>query len=350
MRIFVFILALLGGIACGFLGLIAKTAESKTQAKVYLQALEQMTSEQEWEAKLRKENKNPDNVREAIARDRRRLRPCYALLAACPLSVGAGLLILNRRGLFAAPLLLLAAAVPFYLTRQVAAHADDVPVVIQIATGLVALAGLLSLLVRRPRAEEGLETEETKDVPAEPRPRPHPRKAASPAITPAPAPPPSLVRYPCPKCGTVLKVPMAQTHKAIRCPQCKTTAPVPAQVLEQAIVASQPPPAEEPAVELLDDAPKPRPKKPSGQRKSSPVAVALATLLLLGGSIALSVLAALDILQLDLEPNKRHRNEVNPPRTERGHPRQAPRLAAQRSPKLWTHQEQETWGKPTFPC
>ncbi|HKB41675.1 MAG TPA: hypothetical protein VKD72_34945, partial [Gemmataceae bacterium] len=283
MRIFVFILALLGGIACGFLGLIAKTAESKTQAKVYLQALEQMTSEQEWEAKLRKENKNPDNVREAIARYRRLLLLCYALLAAFPLSVGAGLLILNRRGLFAAPLLLLAAAVPFYLTRQVAAHADDVPVVIQIATGLVALAGLLSLLVRRrPRAEEGLETEETRDVPAEPRPRPQPRKAASPAITPAPTPPPSLVRYPCPKCGTVLKVPMAQTHKAIRCPQCKTTAPVPAQVLEQAITASQPPPAEEPVVELLDDTPKPRPKKPSGQRKSSPVAVALATLLLLG--------------------------------------------------------------------
>src|SRR5262245_42221049 len=178
-----------------------------------------MTSEQEWEAKLRKENKNPDNVREAIARYRRLLLLCYALLAAFPLSVGAGLLILNRRGLSAAPLLLPAAPAPSYLTRPVAAPADAVPVTIQLPTGPVALAGLLSLLVRRPRAEEGLETEETKDVPAEPRPRPHPRKAASPAITPAPAPPPSLVRYPCPKCGTVLKVPMAQTHKAIRCPQ-----------------------------------------------------------------------------------------------------------------------------------
>jgi len=144
---------------------------------------------------------------------------------------------------------------------------------------------------------------------------------------------------------------MAQTHKAIRCPQCKTTAPVPARVLEQATAASQPPPAEEPVVELLDDTPKPRPKKPSGQRKSSPVAVALATLLLLGGSIALSVLAALDILQLDLEkPSKGGpRNELNPPRIGPGDPRQETRLAAQRNPKLWTHQEQETRGKPTFP-
>jgi hypothetical protein len=142
---------------------------------------------------------------------------------------------------------------------------------------------------------------------------------------------------------------MAQTHKAIRCPQCKTTAPVPAQVLEQAIAASQPPPAEEPVVELLDDTPKPRPKKPSGQRKNSRVAVALAVLLLLGGSIAFSVLAALDILQLDLEPNKRPRNEVNPPRNERGDPRQETRRAAQHNQKLRTHQELETRGKPTFP-
>src|SRR5947208_3119740 len=122
MRIFVFILALLGGVGCGLLGLLAKSAEAQSGVRPLMELAEKITSDEQWEAEVRKQGKDPDKAREAIARYRQLLLLCYALLAAFPLSVGAGLLVLNRRGLLAAPLLLLAAVVPFYLTWRVAAR------------------------------------------------------------------------------------------------------------------------------------------------------------------------------------------------------------------------------------
>src|SRR5262245_30927619 len=116
MRIAVFILALLGGLSCGLLGWLAKSAEAQTEVRPWYQLLEKTTSEKDWEAEVQMAGLNPDKVREAITRYRQLLLLCYSLLAAFPLSVGAGLLVLYRRRLLAAPLLLLSAAVPLYLT------------------------------------------------------------------------------------------------------------------------------------------------------------------------------------------------------------------------------------------
>src|SRR5262245_45369423 len=104
MRIAVFILALLGGLACGALGWMVKSAEQTSEAAQLVRQLdEEMARLNKDEAEAARElGLDPARVREAADRLRRIVHLCYALLAAFPLAVGGGLLVLNRRGLLAA--------------------------------------------------------------------------------------------------------------------------------------------------------------------------------------------------------------------------------------------------------
>src|SRR6266511_2851933 len=185
MRIFVFILALLGGLACGGVGWIWKSDAASPEVKELMRLMDQIVADKDWEELVRGQGKDPEQARELVARFRQVIPLSYALLAAFPLAVGAGLLALNRRGPLAAPLFLLGVAAPFYFAWRLSAIDSGFLTRVAVITGPLILAGLLSFFVRprRPRVEEGLEIEESEDALPERRPRPRPRKAASPAIT-----------------------------------------------------------------------------------------------------------------------------------------------------------------------
>src|SRR6266545_443237 len=120
MRIFVFILALLGGLACGGVGFLWKDVERSPKMKEALRWADRLESSKDWEQAARAEGKDPDEVREMVAKLRQLLILTNVLLAAFPLAFVGGVFALKRQGLFAALLLLLTAAVPLYFAWRLA--------------------------------------------------------------------------------------------------------------------------------------------------------------------------------------------------------------------------------------
>jgi hypothetical protein len=293
MRIVVLILAILGAIACGFLGFAAYSGYSEAKNKPdweKARALEDKLLEMD-DAAIRQA---APGFEPSLLKDIVRVRKpaemlMYSLMGAAGVGFIAGFLALFRFKWLACLLLLASAAAPTYFAFQIrdfiekvlktagemaqvdkaatdkamALTGDTFFLVIAGAASPLALGGLLSLLIRstpkRRPEEEGDEQLSEDEAP-----RPHARRIAppvenqdrgqffadeppaqqaadnffadeSPPRAPAPAPTgPLVARFPCPKCGMSLKKTNPEAGKPIKCPKCATTFPIPAQAVEQA--------------------------------------------------------------------------------------------------------------------
>jgi len=149
MRILVFLLALLGGLACVGVGFLWKSAEKDPKVKEAREWVDKVESGSDWEKQARAEGRDPDKIREAVGYFRQLLLLTNVLFGAAALAVIGGLFALDRRGLIAGLLLLVAAAVPLYLAWRLASIEERILTIVGVATSPLVLSGLLSFLLRR---------------------------------------------------------------------------------------------------------------------------------------------------------------------------------------------------------
>jgi hypothetical protein len=228
MRVFVFILALLGAVACGGLGVLHYTT---TLASDNFQLHKQ---------------KDPEGANKCIYM-------IYSLMGAAGVAAVGGVLALNRKRLAAVLVLLVSGAVPLgmmYLAYQTGILIDTVPIVVGCAASPLLLGSLLSLLIRpkpprqKPGADEETDFEEQEDEEQEQEEQQEEFQDEEEEVQEeeveeeAPPPPPPaaqpVAKVKCPKCATVLKIPDPQSEKPIRCPKCKVAFRIPQTIVEKA--------------------------------------------------------------------------------------------------------------------
>jgi hypothetical protein len=158
----IFVLALLGGLACGLFGSIwrwqdEKTTEVQLQRLVEKEGIRQPTDDQVDLLRLLY-GVDMRQLPEMIARRRQLTSP---LLVAFPAALLGGILALLRRRRVAGPVLLLCAAGGLFFAGRASEFFRKVLMPVAGAVGAIALGGLLSFLIRPLPGEAGAAPEGT---------------------------------------------------------------------------------------------------------------------------------------------------------------------------------------------